>query len=330
MIGRRQFLRLGGGAALMWPQAGLTQHSTKVARIGFLATNSAANPHQIEAFRRGLLEQRWSEGSNFVIELRDARGQTERLDALANDLVAARPDVIVAGPTLATLAAMRATSTIPIVFPVAADPIGTGLIASLARPGGHVTGLSLLASELIGKSLQLLTLAAPVIRHVAVIWQPGGHSLRTDQDMLEQARAAIGGLGLRASIFEVRQPPEIDPVFDAMRDAGADSLIVLPYALFFQQRQRLVALAAAERLPAIYPWREFVDAGGLMSYGANTADLYRRAGGYVSRILRGVKPADLAVEQPTKFELVLNGETAKALGIAFPPLLREQAYEVIE
>ena len=331
---RRALLCLLGGAATPWPLRAVAQQPGKVARIGYLAANLAASPQQPAAFRQGLRELGWIEGRNIAIEYRDAQGKPERLPALAAELVALRPDVIVAGPTLPAIAASRATGAIPIVFPVAPDPIGSGLVASLARPGGNVTGFSLLASELVGKCLQLLAEAVPGAGLIAVLLNPAGHPGSTDQDMLKQVETAARGLQRRIQVVQTRGPEDFDRAFSEMTRAGVGAMTVLPQSLFNQHRARLVDLAARNRLPVMWPYRDPVDAGGLMSYGANITDLFRRSATYVDKILKlqleGAKPADLAVEQPTKFELVINLKTAKALGLVIPPLLLAQADEVIE
>ena len=327
---RRDLITLVGGAVAMWPLAARAQKPGKVARIGYLAANLAAQPKQPEAFRQGLRELGWIEGRNIAIEYRDAQGKPERLPALAAELVALQPDVIVAGSTLAVTAASRATGAIPIVFTVASDPIGSGLVASLARPGGNVTGLSLAASEVVGKCLQLLAEAVPGAGLIAVLMNPVGHTGSTDRDMLKQVETAARGLQRRIHVVEARGPGDFDRAFSEMTRAGVGAMTVLPYSLFNQHRGRLVDLAARNRLPVMWPFRDQVDAGGLMSYGANITELFRRSAGYVDRILKGAKPADLAVEQPTRFETVLNLKTAKALGLTIPPLVLAQADEVIE
>ena len=206
----------------------------------------------------------------------------------------------------------------------------SGLVTSLARPGGNVTGLSIFAPELVGKCLEQLKQAVPGVSRVAVLWQPGGLGERTEKDMLKGAEVAARALGVRLQFVEARGPADFDRAFSEMTRARAGALTVLPSNMFFNERRRLVDLAAKNRLPAVYPWREFVDAGGLMSYGPNLADLFRRAATYVDKILKGAKPADLPVEQPTKFELVINLKTAKALGLTIPPSLLARADQVIE
>ena len=265
-----------------------------------------------------------------MIEYRDAEGKPERLPALAAELVALKVDVIVAPNTAQALAAKQATRTLPIVFAFVADPVASGLVTSLARPGGNVTGLSSLTPELVGKRLELLTQAVPGVSRVAVLWQPGAQGERTDKDMLKGADVAARALGVRLQFVEARGPADFDRAFSDMTRARAGALTVLGSTMFISERRRLVDLAAKNRLPAVYARREYVDAGGLMSYGPNLADLFRRAATYVDKILKGAKPADLPVEQPTKFELVINLKTAKALGLTIPQSLLGRADEVIQ
>jgi putative ABC transport system substrate-binding protein len=330
VIDRRSFIGTVAGALLTAPLAAEAQQAAKIARIGYLVTNLAANPHWLEAFLQGLRDLGYVEGRNLVIEYRSAEGKLERLPALAAELVALKVDVIVAGSTPHALAAKQATKTIPIVFTVAADPVQSGLVTSLARPGGNVTGLSNFAPELVGKCLELLKQAVPGVSRVAVLWQPGAFGERTEKDLLKRADVAARVLGVRLQFVEARGPTDLDRAFSDMTRARADALTVLTGAMFVNERRRLVDLAAKNRLPAVYPLREFVDAGGLMSYGANLADLVRRAATYVDKILKGAKPADLPVEQPTKFELVINLKAAKALGLTIPPSVLQRADEVIE
>jgi len=326
---RRTFVAMLTGGFVAAPLAAEAQQAAKVARIGYLVTNLAGNPHHNEAFLQGLRDLGYVEGRNLVIEYRDAQGKTERFPALAAELVALKVDVIVTPPTLAALAAKQATGIVPIVFAVAADPVTSGLVASLARPGGNVTGLSILAPELVAKRLELLKQAIPGVSRVAVLWQPGGHGERTEKEMLKEAEVAARALGMRLQFVETRGPAEFDRAFSDMTKARADAVTVMASTMFNSERRSLVDLAARNRLPAVYPWREFVDAGGLMAYGANLADLYRRSATYVDKILKGVKPGDLPVEQPTKFELVINLKTARALGLSVPESLLRRADEVI-
>jgi ABC-type uncharacterized transport system substrate-binding protein len=320
-----------GVSLTLAPLAADAQQAAKVPRIGYLVPNLAANPHWLEAFRQGLRDLGYVEGRNLVIEYRSAEGKLERLPALAAELVALKVDVIVVGGTLVALAAKQATRTLPIVFAAVADPVSSGLVTSLAQPGGNVTGLSLLAPELVGKCLEQLKQAVPGVSRVAVLWQPGGGlGERTEKDMLKEAEVAALALGVRPQFVGARGPADFERAFSEMTRARAGALTMLGSPMFFNERRRLVDLAAKHRLPAVYPWREFVDAGGLMAYGANLADLSRRAATYVDKILKGAKPADLPVEQPTKFELVVNLKTAKALGLTIPQSVLGRADQVIE
>ena len=327
---RRVFISLLGGAAVGWPVAANAQQTAKIARIGWLGQNLALGAWAREAFRQGLRDLGYVEGRNFVIEFRDAEGKFDRLPALAAELVALKVDVIVAPITLAALAAKQATRTIPIVF-LSADPVGSGLVTSLPRPGGNATGLSNLTADLVGKCLELLTQAVPMISRVAVLWEPGvlGDE-RAEKNMLKGAEVAARALGVRVQFVEARGPEDFGRAFSDMTRAHADALTVLTSAMLLEERRRLVDLAAKNRLPAVYNVRDFVDAGGLMAYGPNLADGFRRIATYVDKILKGAKPADLPVEQPTKFELVINLKTAKALGLEVPPQLIAQADELIE
>ena len=314
------------------PLAAEAQQAAKVPRIGFLETNRAASPHTPEAFRQGLRDLGYVEGRNLVIEYRDAEGKAERLPALAAELVALQVDVIVtaAGSTSVPLAAKQATRTLPIVFASAADPVGSGLVTSLARPGGNITGLSSLNAELVGKRLELLMQAVPGVGQVAVLWLPGALGERTDKEMLTGLKVAAQGLGVRLQFVEARGPADFDRAFSDMTKARAGALSVLPSNVFIREHRRLVDLAAKNHLPAVYSAREYVDAGGLMSYGASLTDTSRRAATYVDKILKGAKPGDLPVEQPTTFELVINLKTAKALGLTIPQSMLGQADEVIQ
>jgi putative tryptophan/tyrosine transport system substrate-binding protein len=329
-MNRRAFVT-GLGAVLAAPLAVEAQQAAKVSRIGLLSLNASPNVHLGEAFREGLRELGYVEGRNLVIEYRDAEGNFDRLPALAAELVALKVDVIVTGGgTLSALAAKQATRTVPIVFASVPDPVTDGLVTSLTRPGGNITGLSNLNSELVGKCLEQLKHAIPGVTRVAVIRQPGAVGERTERDMLKAAEVAARALGVRLQFVEARGPANFDRVFSNLSTARADAMTVLGSAMFFSERTRFVDLAAKNRLPVVYPQREFVEAGGLMSYGPDLADLFRRVATYTDKILKGAKPADLPVEQPTKFELVINLKTAKALGLTIPPSLLLRADQVIE
>jgi len=328
-VQRRDFL-IAAGALLVAPLAAEAQQTAKVARIGILAGNKAASPHTLEAFLRGLRDLGYIEGRNVVIEYRDAEGKPERIPALAAELLALKVDIVFAPSTPAALATKQATRTVPIVFAGAADPVTDGLVANLARPGGNVTGLSNLSTELVGKRLEQLKQVAPGVSRVAVLWHQGGTDGRTEKDMLKAAEVAARSLGVQLQLVETRGPADFERVFSEMIKARAGALTVLPIAIFSFYRRRLVDLAATYRLPAAYPAREYVDAGGLMSYGANLADLHQRAATYVDKILKGAKPGDLPVEQPTKFELVINLKTAKDLGLTIPQSVLTRADDLIQ
>ena len=312
------------------PLAAEAQQAAKVARIGYLAPNLAANPQFPEAFRQGLRDLGYVESRNLVIEIRSAEGKFERLPALAAELLALKVDVIVAGGTPAALAAKQATTTLPIVFAAAGDPVTSGLVTSLARPGGNVTGLSMLSPDLVGKCLEQLKQAVPGVSRVAVLWQPGAVPERTEKETLKAAEVAGRALGVQLQFVEARGPEDFDRAFSEITRARPGALTVLPSSMFISERRRLVDLAAKNRLPAVASVREFVDAGIFMAYGPNLPDLNRRAATYVDKILKGTKPGDLPVEQPTKFELVINMKTAKALGLTIPPSVLVRADQVFE
>jgi putative ABC transport system substrate-binding protein len=306
------------------------QQAAKIPRIGYLAGRLASGLGPTEGFKQGLRDLGYVLGRNVVVETRDAEGRLERLPALAAELVALKVDVIMAPTTLAALAAKQATTTIPIVFAGAADPVTDGLVTSLARPGGNVTGLSGVSSDLVGKRLEQLKLAVPGVSRVATLWQPGGMGERTEKDMLKATEVAARALGVRTQFVEAGGPEDFDRAFSEMTTARAGALSVFGSPMFFNERTRLVDLAAKNRLPAVYTSRVYVDAGGLMSYGANLAHLLRRAATYVDKILKGSKPGDLPIEQPTKFELVINLKTAENLGLFIPQSVLGRADEVIQ
>jgi putative ABC transport system substrate-binding protein len=327
---RRAFIGALVGGALAAPLTPEAQQAAEIARIGWLAVNLAANPRLREAFLQGLRDLGYVEGRNVVIEDRSAQGKPERVPALAAELVALKVDVIVTSGTPQALAAKHATRTVPIVFAGVSDPVTSGLVTSLARPGGNITGLSLLAPDLVGKGLEQLKQAVPGVSRVAVLWQSGVLGERTEHDMRKEADVAARALGMRPQFVEARGPETFDRAFSDMTKARAGALTVLSTPMFVSERSHLVALAAKNRLPAMYPLREFVDAGGLMAYGPNLLDMWRRAATYVDRILTGTKPGDLPVEQATKFELVINLKAAKALGFTIPPSVLARADQVIE
>ena len=302
--------------------ASAQQPPGKSARIGLLGDVPSFLD---EAFRQGLRELGYVDGQNIAIEHRSPEWKYERLPGLAADLVRLKMDVIVAASPAATEAAKRATTTIPIVFTVSGDPVADGFVASLARPGGNITGLATIGPELVGKQLEILKGVAPKVSRVAVLQNPNTH-----RGVLRQAEGAARALGLQLQILEARTPSEIEAAFAAMSRRRADGILVLRDAVFRAQRAQITALAAKNRLPAVYGLREEAEAGGLVAYGASVPQLYRRAATYVDKILKGAKPGDLPVEQPTKFELVINLETAKTLGLTIPPSLLLRADQVIE
>jgi putative ABC transport system substrate-binding protein len=278
---------------------------------------------------RALRELGWIEGQNLAVEYRWAAGREERLPAFAVELVRSEVDLIVTSSTPAALAAQQATSTIPIVVTFVADPVGSGLVASLARPGSNITGVTTLTPELMAKRVELLKYAVPQAKRMAILWDPTGLADRTQRSMRKEAEGAGRALGVPLQFMEVRRPSDLDRAFPAMTAARIGALVVTPTPMLFEARRQIVTHAAQGRLPTMYPWREAVEAGGLMSYATNFPEMYRRAAAYVDKILRGARPADLPVEQPTRFELVISLKTAKTLGVVLPDSLVRRADEVI-
>jgi putative ABC transport system substrate-binding protein len=327
MIRRRDFVTLLGGAAAAWPLAARAQTAMPV--VGFLGSASADyQPHVLEAFRQGLSGTGYVERQNVVIEYRWAENQYDRLPALAADLVRRKVNVIATGGgTLPTQAAKAATTTIPIVFTVGVDPVRTGFVASLNRPGSNVTGVSFLTTELGGKRLGILLELVPKAMAVAYLVDPGNPVVA---EITDDAHAAARALGREIVFLEARSDRDFEPAFATLAQRQVGALVVGTNALFTTNSDKLVALAARYKIPAIYAYSEYTLAGGLISYGASLADAYRQSGVYVGQILKGAKPADLPVMQPTKFELVINLKTAKALGLTAPPTMLTLADEVIE
>ncbi len=330
MITRRAFMGILAGGLLAAPVAAEAQQPAKTPRIGVLGTGSASDTAlRFEAFRQGLRERGWIEGQNIVLEYRWGDGRYDRLADLAADLVRLKVDVIFAPGTAGAVAAQNATRTIPIITATVGDPVGRGIIASLARPGGNVTGLSFSVGgfEIVGKQLELLKEVVPKVSRIAVLGNPGNPSYGP---MLREAQVAGRSLGVQLQVLEARGLNEFDRAFAAMVKQRAGALLVFADAAYIFDRTPLAQLAAKSRLPAIYGLREHVDASGLLAYGPNLSDLFRRAATYVDKILKGAKPADLPVEQPTKFELIINLKTAKALGLTIPPSLLQRADGLIE
>jgi putative tryptophan/tyrosine transport system substrate-binding protein len=304
------------------------QQPKKVPRIGYLPSGPISERvHLWEAFRQGLRELGYVEGQNITFAFPSAEVKPEGLPHLAAELVSLKVDVIVAAGTPAVQAAKEATKTIPIVTPITTDPLETGLVASLARPGGNITGLSYMSSDLSGKRLELLKTVVPGVSRIAVLSNPSSASV---PPMMRETEVAARALGVQLQRLEVRGSDDFERVFQAATKERAGALITLDDAFAFTQRTRIVKLATKNRLPAMYGFREFVDAGGLMSYAANLADMYRRAATYVDKILKGRKPADLPVEQPTKFEFIVNLKAAKQIGLTIPPNVLVRADRVIK
>ena len=327
MTSRRTFLATVISGSLAPSLAALAQQAGKVYRIGFVWDTPAVWPHALEAFRQGLRDLGWIEGRNIIIEYRWAEGRFDRLGGLMEELVQLKVDLIVAPTSIYTGAAKRATSTIPIVFVSHADPIGSGHVASLARPGANATGLTIIMSETMAKSLELLKATIPGLTRVAVIWDPATPSHVPGVKALE---AVVGTLGLRLQALAVRGATEFDSAFSAIVRERAGAVLVLSTPLFMGEAKQLAELALTHKVPTMFGPREHVEAGGLLSYGPDRADLYRRAAAYVDKILKGANPANLPVQQATKFELVINLKTAKALGLTIPQAVLLRADEVIQ
>jgi ABC-type uncharacterized transport system substrate-binding protein len=325
---RREFMTLLGGAAAAWPLAARAQQPGKMYRIGFLGNSTAAlEGSLVGSLREGLRDLGYVEGQNILIEYRWAEGQYEQFPALIAELLAQRVEVIVTAGTPASLAVKNATTSVPLVMVAVGDPVTTGLVASLARPGGNITGLTSTSEELDGKRLELLREVIPKLSHVAVFWNPENPTLLTS---LKEMRAAAQVLGIKVQVLEVRTPADLEETFKAIVRERPGALLVMGDRLFLHNRQRIMDFATKQRLPVVPGHPELVEAGGLMSYGASYPGMHRRAAYFVDRILKGAKPVDLPVERPTKFELVINLKTARALGLEVPPTLLARADEVIE
>jgi len=323
---RREFVTLLGGTIAAWPLAARGQQPGKLPSLGFLgASSSSAWSHWTAAFVKRLSELGWIENRSVTIEYRWAEGRSERFAEFAAEFVRLKVDVILTVGS-AVPAAKQATATIPIVFALASEPVGSGMVASLARPGGNVTGLSLQSSELAGKRIEILREVVPGIRRLAIIGNIGAPTTLLE---IAAAQEAAGKLGIEVDVLEIRRAEEIVPAFGTLK-SDVQALYVCPDPLVNANHARINTLALGARLPTIHPFRDYLPAGGLMSYGADNTDLFRRAGGYVDRILRGAKPGDLPVEQPTKFDLIINLTTAKALGLKIADSFLLRATEVIE
>jgi putative tryptophan/tyrosine transport system substrate-binding protein len=322
---RRQFITLLGGAAA-WPLAANAQRTLKTAQIGYLAFRSPMSAD--DSFFQGLRHFGWNEGQNIFVERRFAAGSIDQLKRSAAELAHLHVDVIVAAASAATQAAKDATASIPIVFVNAGDPIGQGFIQSLSHPGGNLTGIAFDASpDITAKQAQLIIEAVPKVSRLAVLWNPGSPAMHSYFNVLKTAAPA---LRVELQSLEVQEPNELERAFDAMTRERADGLLVLSDSFTTFHRARLAELAAGHRLPALYGHRQYIEAGGLMSYGPSISDAYRQGAYFVDEILKGANPADLPAQQPTKFELLINLKTAKALGLEVPATLLARADEAIE
>jgi putative ABC transport system substrate-binding protein len=324
----RKIIGLGrlAGLILLFVAAAQAAQPVHVARVGILLpTGLCATVQRVQAFRQELRRRGYMEGRNVVLECRHGEGKVERLGELATELVRLRVDVILAETTPAIQAVRQATQTIPIVMSMAVDPVGAGLVASLARPGGNITGLSAMGTDLSGKRVELFKEAIPKISRAAILYDPFSVSLQ-----LTEAQAAAAALRLQLEPFEIRNVDNLSSVFAAVERRGAEGFVTLPSIVLGANPKALLEFAAKGRLPAIYPQTDFVNAGGLMSYGTNYDDLMRRAAYYVDKILKGAKPADLPVEQPTKFEFIINLKAAKQIGLTIPPSVLARADRVIK
>jgi putative tryptophan/tyrosine transport system substrate-binding protein len=332
---RRDFIKVIGGTAVAWPLAARGQQSigqaAKMPRLGILMPGPIAHSAAtLEPFYRGLQELGYVEGRNLSLERRDGEWRSDRLPELAAELVALKVDVIVAWSTPAALAAKQSTNTIPIIAAVMADPIADELVTNLARPGGNITGTTFLGPELVAKRLQLLGEVVPGLSRVAALWQPHAYGERTMASVLREIEGAARSLGMQLRLAPASGPDDFASAFSAMTKERAEAFIVMPSPMLFGEHKRIVKLAADNRLPAMYQAREFVDAGGLMSYGVNLPDMFRRTATYVDKILKGAKPGELPVEQPTTFEIVINLKTARELGLTISRDFLLIADDVIE
>jgi putative ABC transport system substrate-binding protein len=326
-VKRREFITLLGGAAAAWPIAARAQNRGSPARIGVLLVGLSPASKATQHFRRGLRDAGYFEGRDVVIEWRSAEGDYSRVPELALELVRSGVDVIVQDSTFGTRETMQLTTTIPIVMALVVDPVGSGLVQSPSRPGGNVTGLSMMTSDLNSKRLQLLKDTAPEVTRIGVLWNPD-HPFHSK--VAEDLKAIAPSLSLELSLAGVRNHEQLEAAFSDFNRAKAQALYVVEDPIFFANQKTILGLSSMARLPTIHELRRWPEEGALISYGPDLHDLFRRAALYVGRILKGAKPADLPVEQPTRFELVINLKAAKALGLDLPPQLQQLADEVIE
>jgi len=327
---RREFIGLVGGAAA-WPVLARAQQSTKVARIGWMSAGSpTANDANMSAFRRGMSELGYIEERTFTMEPRFAEGKNAVMPEQAIELERMGVDVIIAAPFAALQAAKQSTTRVPIVMTPSADPVVTGIVKDLDRPGGNITGITEMMPELTPERIRLLKEIVPTLTRLAIMWRPGTLSEQTFEQMIAQSQAVAGPMGVHIQVVTAAKAEDFDAAFQTMDKERAEALIVLVNPMFFGQRKEIVERAAKQRLPAMYEWKPFVQAGGLISYGADVPEVYRRAAGIVDKILKGTKPGDIAVERPTLFNMGVNLKTAKALGVTIPDRIRKQAVEIIE
>lgn len=324
---RRSFIGLLSCAAGTWPLGARTQQPAKIYRIGILTLGVGPSTLIAAAFRQGLREHGYVAGQNIALAYRFAEGRTDRLPAMATELVRMNVDIIVTESTAAAVVAKQATQTIPIVMAIAADVVGAGLVTGLARPGGNITGFSMVIKGVMGKRLQLLKEVAPKTSLVGVIWNPSNPS---HERQLGEIEAAARSLGLQLQPVETRNPADLDAAFKAMISARANAVFIFGDGMMFKERTRIVEFARSSGLPGLFADREFAEAGGLMVYGPNLASHFRRAAVYVDKILKGAKPGDLPIQQPTMFELIINMKTAEALGISIPESVLVRVDELIE
>jgi len=327
-MNRRRFIGAGAAGLVTMPWVSRAQDAARIWRIGFLEAGApAANQHFLDAFKSGLREQGYVERQNVVVVERWADGNVERFPVLLDELIQAKVDIIVVASTPGAVAAKAAVKTIPVIFVGAGDPVGVGIVASLGRPGGNLTGFSQAEEEgLVGKRIELFREAVPPIDRLALIWNPRAPSVAR----LKEARSSAAKFKVTIRPFEVRDAKELDGIFATIAKERFTRLMVLADPLTVRNRVHIVELAAKSRLPAIYPFLEFAHVGGLMAYGPSIPELFRRAAGYVDKMVKGAKPADLPVEQPTKFDFVMNLKTAKALGLTIPRTVLARADEVIQ
>ena len=316
---------------VMTPLAGDAQAPAKLARIGWMSRgNPTASDQSMEAFRQGMRELGYVEGQTFVMEPRYAAGKSELMPGQAVELERAGVDVIIAGPFEALQAAKQSTSRVPIIMTPSVDPVATGVVKSLDRPGGTITGITEMMPELTPRRLQLLKQILPTVSRVAILWWPGTLREETFKQMLNETHATARAIGVQIQVVEASKVDDFDAAFSAMAKERAEGLIVLVNPMFFVHRQHIIERAAKQRLPTIYEWKPFVQSGGLLSYGADVPDVYRRAAGLVDKILKGAKPGDLPVEGPKLFDIAVNLKAAKALGVTIPESIVKQAVLVIE